>query len=339
MYLQSKGIAVSGFVVNDHFADKIPRVLALSKVTALDNMNLVFGLECGYSKWFYKKIEQIQKAMSECTNSNFFVFSDYWLVEQGILFLNHETMDVEFIKNHFNEFQQTYEWLADEHSKNVMTEYLYTSVCHDASKLAELGFGWNYDYDLELLFRNGRDGFVVECGAFDGKSIEGISEYTKNKFEMFALECDEKNYKICCERVKSFPNIKVLKLGAWDKKTKLAIVQLNTASSYLKEVEDESGYENVVEVTDVDSLSGAKGISALIMDIEGSELKALAGAKNAIRNGANLAVRVYHKKEDLITIPQFIQKLNSNYKFYLRFERGANQCRTAVETTMYAVCE
>ena len=339
IFLSLKGISVKDFVVNDHFADKIQDVQPLSKIAKLNDFSLVYGLESGYSKQLYKMIEKIKKEIADCKNVDLFVPSDYWLVEQGDLYLNHETMNTAFLKEHFDEFKQTYEMLADDLSKNVMVEYLYTCVCHDASKLAQLGTGWDYEYDLELLFNKFNDGIVVECGAFDGKTIFQISEYTKNKYEMIALECDQDNYKKCCERVAEFPNINVLKLGAWNKKAKLAVVQLSSASSYLKEVDDCNEYEDVVEVTDVDSLADSKRVAVLIMDIEGSELKALSGAQKSIKDGCNLAVRVYHKKDDLITIPQYIKKLNSNYKFYIRFERGANQCRTGVETTLYAICE
>ncbi len=334
--LLSKGIVVAGFVVNDHFADKIPGVLSLSKVTSLDNINLIFGLSSGYSRWFYKKVDQIQKSISKCENSAFFVISDYWLVERGELYLNHESFDSFYIKEHFDEFEQTYNLLADDLSKKVMSEYLYTCVCLDASRLAQLGADSDYEYDLELLFNRCNDGVVIECGAFDGKTITQIAKFTNNKYNMIALECDQENYTKCCERVAEFPNVKVLKLGAWDKKAKLVMIQLNSAS-YLKEIDGCADYENAVEVTDVDSLVNSKRIAALIMDIEGSELNALKGAQKAIKNGANLAVRVYHKKEDLITIPQYIKSLNANYKFYIRFDRGANLCRTGIETTLYAI--
>ena len=144
-FLQLKGIAVAGFVVNDHFADKIPGVLPLSKVVSLDNMNLIFGLSCGYSRWFYKKVDQIQKSISKCVNSDFFVISDYWLVKQGELHLNHETFDSFYLKEHFDEFEQTYNLLADDLSKKVMSEYLYTCVCLDASRLAQLGTDSDYE--------------------------------------------------------------------------------------------------------------------------------------------------------------------------------------------------
>ena len=341
-YLESKsvcaGIEVKGLVVDDSFVDKVKyaNVLPLSKLGTLNNVCLIYALGGGYSKSFFQKIKQVQKEMEKCKNSSFVVPSDFWMAEAG--FPSHEVIDPVFLKEHFDDFKQTYEMLVDDLSKKVMSEYLYACICHDASKLADLGSGWDFDYDLGLLFDKCGEGVVIECGAFDGKTIAECSTFTKNKYEMLALECDNDNYEKCCEKVRNFPNIKVVKFGAWDKTAKLAIVQKDSAS-YLKEIEDDSEYENIVEVVDVDSLVGSKRVAALIMDIEGSELNALKGAQNAIKGGANLAVRVYHKKEDLITIPQYIKSLNSAYKFYLRFERGANLCRTGDETTLYAICE
>lgn len=55
------------------------------------------------------------------------------------------------------------------------------------------------------------------------------------------------------------------------------------------------------------------------MDIEGSEIEALIGArKQIVNNTPRLAICVYHKKEDLYAIPQLIMEYNSNYKLYLR---------------------
>lgn len=49
------------------------------------------------------------------------------------------------------------------------------------------------------------------------------------------------------------------------------------------------------------------------------EMRALEGAKNIIqRDKPKLAICVYHKKEDLITTPQFLKGLVPGYKLFLR---------------------
>lgn len=62
-----------------------------------------------------------------------------------------------------------------------------------------------------------------------------------------------------------------------------------------------------------------KGVTLIKMDIEGAELRALKGAKDVImKNRPKLAICVYHRKEHIIEIYQWIKSLNLGYKFYLR---------------------
>ena len=71
------------------------------------------------------------------------------------------------------------------------------------------------------------------------------------------------------------------------------------------------------------------------MDIEGAELDALYGAKNTIRKYKPLlAICVYHKREDMLTIPQYIKSIVPEYRFFLRAYE-----KTATELVLYAVCD
>ena len=75
-------------------------------------------------------------------------------------------------------------------------------------------------------------------------------------------------------------------------------------------------------------------VSFIKMDIEGAELPALNGAEKIIqRHKPKLAVCVYHKREDLITIPQYIKSIVPEYKFYLRVHFPY-----ASELVLYGVC-
>ena len=69
------------------------------------------------------------------------------------------------------------------------------------------------------------------------------------------------------------------------------------------------------------------------MDIEGSELKALCGARETIcRLKPKLAISIYHKTEDIWELPKVILQMNSEYKFYLRHYSLA-----AEDTVLYAL--
>lgn len=69
------------------------------------------------------------------------------------------------------------------------------------------------------------------------------------------------------------------------------------------------------------------------MDVEGSELKALQGAKNTIiNNRPRLAICIYHKPIDVIEIASYILELVPEYKFYIR-----HYTSHMWETVLYAV--
>ena len=69
----------------------------------------------------------------------------------------------------------------------------------------------------------------------------------------------------------------------------------------------------------IDNIVGEEKIGLIKMDVEGAELAALKGAIKTLKNSRPaLALSAYHRKEDLITMPQFIKSVYGNCKFYLR---------------------
>ena len=59
------------------------------------------------------------------------------------------------------------------------------------------------------------------------------------------------------------------------------------------------------------------------MDVEGAELRALKGAIKTLENSKPiLALSAYHRKEDLITLPQFVKSIYKNCRMYLRKHEG-----------------
>jgi hypothetical protein len=108
-------------------------------------------------------------------------------------------------------------------------------------------------------------------------------------------------------------NIEIIEKGCFSQRDVLYFKDDKGESSYI------SNEGNVkIEVDAIDNYYTC-GISYIIMDIEGSELDALKGAKNTIiSNKPKLAICCYHRSSDLYTIPQYIKSLNNSYKLYFR---------------------
>ena len=93
-----------------------------------------------------------------------------------------------------------------------------------------------------------------------------------------------------------------------------------------------------VPVTSIDEELSGEDVTLIKMDIEGSELSALMGAEKIIKRCfPKLAICVYHRVDDFITIPQYIRSLSSDkirYKFYMR-----HHAAWMAETVLYAIPE
>lgn len=77
---------------------------------------------------------------------------------------------------------------------------------------------------------------------------------------------------------------------------------------------------------------GNENITFIKMDIEGAELEALQGSAGIIKKcRPRMAISLYHKQEDIISIPSYILTLNQGYKFIIRA-----YCTNGSETILYA---
>jgi FkbM family methyltransferase len=163
-----------------------------------------------------------------------------------------------------------------------------------------------------------KDECIVDCGAFDGDTLKLFLKKTDewNKYIAFEpsnipyekLNCYIENHKL--------QNVITYKIGVWNKKTILSFVEENDISRIV-----EGALENVskIEVDAIDNLCNDIPVTYIKMDLEGSELVALEGAKSTIlKNKPKLAISIYHKPTDLINIYRFIKNLNLGYNFYFR---------------------
>lgn len=174
------------------------------------------------------------------------------------------------------------------------------------------------------------DGEVfVDGGCFDFETSKFLLQRCKVK-HIYAFEPDKNNLIKVEGGIKEtgFDNVTVFNKGLWDKEDKL---YFNASGDILSHVTSSGSNEDMIEVVALDEVIDEK-VTFIKMDIEGSELKALEGAKNLICTyKPKLAICIYHKPEDTIDIPAYIKSLVPEYRFWIR-----HYSYSPAETVLYA---
>lgn len=198
-------------------------------------------------------------------------------------------------------------------------------------------------FDKELIQLR-EDEIFVDCGSYNGDTLEIFYELTKGKYKKYiALEADEKTCQELIQKIKEnhYLNVNVLDYACWHEKTELKFKAMQTDSSCIAEEEiiiRTSNYIDevnaVVKADSLDHLLDNTPVTFIKMDIEGAEENALKGTEKLIRKYKPiLAICIYHKIEDYYRLPLLIKKYNENYHLFIRhYKEGL-----ANETVCYAI--
>jgi FkbM family methyltransferase len=189
---------------------------------------------------------------------------------------------------------------------------------------------WRYDLDTlalppcspldELyfpsdLFDPDDNEIFFDCGAYDGDTIKEFIKWCPWFKHIIAFEPDPENYNKLDFYVNELPKGIGVKINPFPAAVglytgELDFTLLGTMSSYI------GGGDNVhcLALDDVNVIP-----TYIKMDIEGSELLALQGAEQLIKeNMPVLAICVYHLPNDLWEIPNYLHTMYPEYKLFLR---------------------
>ena len=224
------------------------------------------------------------------------------------------------------------EWLASELQDETSKRHLLDFINQKVAGTYRTDYDPSHYFSPELM-RFGRGETYVDCGAYDGDTVlkfaaalreQGIDGYES----IVAFEPDEKNQEQFRKNTHALPNVRLVCGGAWSEDTVLCFQDSAKTSSQL----NAEGTQRV-PVHSIDSILNGAPATFIKMDIEGAELGALKGAQETIRrHRPKLAISVYHKKEDLFTIPEYIKSLVPDYRLYLR-----KHAPSATELVLYAL--
>jgi len=199
------------------------------------------------------------------------------------------------------------------------------------------------------FFRFSEDEVYVDGGAFTGDTIAQFMRAVGGKFRhIHSFEPSSTNNRAIKDMLSSSQNtfawpiasrITLHEKGLWDSDTTLLfnasqVVEMdgNEAAisppsahivdtglaGHLYDKQQEAEISAQVPVTTVDAATNREA-TFIKLEIEGSELQALHGAKESIsRNRPKMAISIYHKPEDLETLLDFVLETGHDYQLGFR---------------------
>ncbi len=191
---------------------------------------------------------------------------------------------------------------------------------------------WLGDYDQYFdcdILTPAQNEVFVDGGAFDGIDSRRFAEWSGNRYcAAYVFEPDHENFTKVRSELSNLSNIFLYEKGLWDREKWLNFCTGDEENSCIS-----NDGKGKIPVTSIDEIKCDIPISFIKMDIEGSEGRALDGAKYTIsKYKPKLAICVYHKPEDIIELPLKVLEMVPNYRLYLR-----HYSYVETETVMYAI--
>ena len=208
--------------------------------------------------------------------------------------------------------------LADEKSKNIYNAMVKYRQTH-SKKDFPISYYTEPSYFVEEIVSNfDKDEVFIDCGAFNGDTIDDFLKYCPEYNQIIAFEPENKLFEELKIKYKNNSKIMLLNEVLSDENNVVLFNVYDIPGGRLFDEKDAEKFKTMpIHSRAIDSLDLPK-VTFIKMDIEGAEIGALKGAeKTIIRDKPKLAICIYHSNEDMIYIAEYIHNIVPEYKFYV----------------------
>jgi FkbM family methyltransferase len=220
---------------------------------------------------------------------------------------------------------------ADEASRAEYLAQVRLRALGDAYGLSEPAT--EESYFLEGVFDVQPEEVFLDCGAFDGDTIQALIERNEEFGRIEAVEADSRSFARLARYVAALePRLRnKIRLHQCAVGSHNGTVRFENTGKVDSKISSHGAI--VVDMVPIDVMFASEPVSMIKMDIEGGEFDALMGASHVIqRDRPILAICVYHSQEDLWRLPLLMRAMCPDYRMYLKCYRG-----DGIQTVAYAV--
>lgn len=215
------------------------------------------------------------------------------------------------IDHHLDRWEKIFDVLADDESKHTFLDVTRYRLTANWQFMKEYRVRTHEQYFED--FMDYRHEVFVDAGGFDGDTAEAFAQRYPDYKKIIVFEPSPDNMALAHWRLASYRNIDFHPLGLSDQRE---ILKFNPDAGPASSVSNKGATHIQADTLDA---SVEEPVSFLKMDLEGWEMRALAGARgHLLHDSPKLAIAVYHDSPDLRHVFEFIKGLGIPGKFYLR---------------------
>lgn len=297
------GIPTAGFFASDEFVrghyfhDHLVHTFSQVEQTVKDFV-IVLAFGAGY--------ESLYNKITDMAERHILLAPDVPVVGDGLF-----TYD--YCMENADRLQKVYDLLADDASRRTFADVINFRISGKVHYLHRC------TADKADIFRDilklGDNEEYIDMGAYNGDTALEFADITHGHYKaIYALEPDTRNFRKLTKNTEGMERISIFNAAAWNEDT---VLEFSDRSGRNSKVND----GKCVKVKQVNAMRGdslSENATYIKMDVEGAEKQAIEGCAASIRHGCKLNIALYHRTEDIFSIPLQIHKLNPELKMYIR---------------------
>ena len=165
---------------------------------------------------------------------------------------------------------------------------------------------------------------VIDCGACFGGTSLFFADRVGESGKVFSFEFVDQNIEVFAKNLGLNPRlsdrIQLVKNPVWSESGVEFYIRGTGPGASLSDNSSGGGVKVVTySIDDLVKDQRLKKVGLIKMDVEGSEMSALRGAKDTIlKYRPHLAISVYHRFSDFYEVPMYLKSLHSDYNIYMQ---------------------
>lgn len=183
----------------------------------------------------------------------------------------------------------------------------------------------NQYFEFQGMYKKGTA--FVDGGCFNCHDDYKFAAWCGNSYSyIMAFEPDPDNYRRCIAQLDRSPirDIRIVEAGLAKESGEVRFEASANGGSYIEGNKPSGALQKAksqitIKTISLDDIVDEREIGFIKLDIEGSELGALQGAKDTImRDKPFLALSAYHRNGDALALMSYLHEIVPEYKFWLR---------------------